>query len=955
MLKPLKPTTDPAYDILRSEHQPLRSLFAPETVAVVGATDRPGSVGRTLIWNLISNPFGGTIFPVNPKRNNILGIKAYPNLRAIPEPIDLAVIATPAPTIPDIIRECVEVGVKSAIVISAGFREAGERGIALEQQIVEHLRSSQLRLLGPNCLGLMNPRRGLNATFASTMARPGNVGFISQSGALCTAVLDWSFPENVGFSAFISIGSMLDIGWGDLIYYLGDDPHTHSIVIYMESIGDARSFLSAAREVALTKPIILIKAGRTEAAAKAATSHTGALAGSDAVLEAAFRRCGVLRVTRISELFNMAEVLAKRSYRAPGPHLTIITNAGGPGVLATDALIATGGYLAELEGDTLVKLNEVLPLHWSCGNPIDILGDATPERYTQAIEIAIADPNSDGLLVILTPQGMTDPTRTAEQLKLTVDKLQETPLRHKPILTSWMGGTEVTAGENILNRHQIPTYRYPDSAARLFNLMWQYSYSLRGIYETPVLSPDWEEGGPDRAVAERLIQQARQQNRTLLTEAESKQLLAAYGIPVVATEIARSEDEAVAIAENIGYPVVLKLYSETITHKTDVGGVQLNLSTANAVRQAYQTIIENLQEEAEEHGNVSMDDFLGVTVQPMIIRDEGYELILGSSIDPQFGPILLFGPGGQLIDVFSDRAIALPPLNTTLARRMIERTKIYQALKGIRGRPPVDFTALENLLVRFSQLVVEQRWIKEIDINPLLIQPDWHLHHQNHTAQKRSKKKHKGRASAIHTTPPLLALDARIVLQPPDLSEADLPKLAIRPYPVQYITQWTMEDGTPVTIRPIRPEDEPLIAQFHQTLSEQSVYFRYFHLMTLSHRVAHERLTRICFIDYDREMALVADYKNPDTGQHEILAAGRLSKLHGINEGEFAMLVSDIYQGKGLGTEMLRQLVQIGRAEGLSRINAEILAENKPMQRVCEKIGFKLSRKPDLVEAVIEL
>ncbi|NER31598.1 MAG: acetyl CoA synthetase subunit alpha, partial [Symploca sp. SIO1C4] len=511
MIAPLKPTTDPAYDILRSERQPLSVLFAPQTVAVIGATDKAGSVGRTLLWNLISNPFGGTIFPVNPKRHSVLGIRAYPTIKAIPEQVDLAIIATPAPTVPGVIDECVEAGVKGAIIISAGFKEIGEVGRVLERQILEKARG-KMRIIGPNCLGLMSPRTGLNATFASTMARPGNVGFISQSGALCTAVLDWSFWENVGFSAFVSIGSMLDVGWGDLIYYLGDDPYTQSIVIYMESIGDAQAFLSAAREVAMTKPIIVIKTGRTEAAAKASASHTGALAGSDDVLDAAFRRCGVLRVNRISELFNMAEVLAKQPRRPQGPRLTIITNAGGPGVLATDALIETGGELAELSPETISSLNEILPTHWSHGNPIDILGDADSERYTKALEIAVKDVNSDGLLVILTPQAMTDPTQTAEQLKPYAQNAT------KPVFASWMGGSETKAGETILNSASIPTYPYPDSAARLFNLMWRYSYNLKGIYETPVLSAD--EGNKDTALAQEMLQTARQQGRTLLTELE---------------------------------------------------------------------------------------------------------------------------------------------------------------------------------------------------------------------------------------------------------------------------------------------------------------------------------------------------------------------------------------------------------------------------------------------------
>ena len=908
----LKPITDPAYDIFRSERQPLSSIFAPKTVAVIGATDRVGSVGRTLLWNLISNPFGGTIFPVNPKRKSVMGITAYPNIEAVPEPVELAIIVTPASTVPGIVGECVAAGVKGAIIISAGFKEIGDRGQKLEKEILE-LARGKMRIIGPNCLGVMHPHTGLNATFASTMARPGNLGFISQSGALCTAVLDWSIPENVGFSAFISIGSMLDVDWGDLIYYLGDDPQTKSIVIYMESIGDARSFISAAREVALTKPIIVIKAGKTEAAAKASASHTGAMAGRDDVLDAAFRRCGVLRVNRISELFNLAEVLAKQPRLPKGPRLSIITNAGGPGVLATDALVANGGEIAAISEETIARLNEILPTHWSHGNPIDILGDANPERYTKTLDIALEDPNSDGLLVILTPQAMTDPTQTAEQLKSYATK------SNKTVLASWMGGAEVTAGETILNRASIPTYRYPDSAARLFDLMWRYSYNLRGIYETPELDRELEEK-PDFSLVEKTIANARNSRRTILSESESKQILAAYGIPIVRTGIAISEEEAVELANSIGYPVAVKLHSETITHKTDVGGVKLNIADAEAVQWAYRTIKKSVSEK------VGQEHFLGVAIESMVPIDGGYEAIVGSSIDPQFGPVLLFGTGGQLVEVFQDRAISLPPLNTTLARRTIEQTRIYKALQGVRGRKAVDIQALEKLLVRFSQLVVEQPQIAEIDINPLLVCQDQ-----------------------------IIALDARIVLHEPSLTKEQLPLPAIRPYPIQYVTPWRTNDGTEVTIRPIRPEDEPLIVQFHQNLSEQSVYFRYFHLMTLGRRTAHERLTRICFIDYDREMALVVDFKNPETGTNEILGVGRLSKLHGVNEAEFAMLVSDLYQRQGLGTELLRRLVQIGRDEKLDRITADILSENRPMQRVSEKVGFSLQRSTDLVRAEINL
>ena len=551
------PGIDPAHDYLRYDEQPLDAIFNPQSVALIGATEKPGSVGRTILWNLISSPFGGTVFPINPKRPNVLGIKAYPNIREVPDPIDLAVIVTPAPTVPDIIGECVEAGVRGAIVISAGFKETGPEGVALETQIMAQTRN-KMRIVGPNCLGVMNCLTGMNATFANAIARPGKVGFISQSGALCTAVLDWSFKQNVGFTAFVSIGSMLDVGWGDLIHYLGDDPRTESIVIYMETIGDARGFLSAAREIALTKPIIVIKPGRTEGAAKAAASHTGSLTGSDEVLESAFRRSGVLRVNSISDLFYMSEVLSKQP-RPTGGRLTIVTNAGGPGVLATDALLMGGGELTELSQATYEELNKILPPAWSHNNPVDVLGDASPERYAQALEIAARDANSDGLLVILTPQAMTDATRTAEAL---------TPFAHstgKPVLASWMGGANVEKGEQLLNQGNIPTFQYPDTATRMFNYMWRYSYNLRGLYETPVLRSDAETGGQNRTRAGQLVDAVRASGRTIMTETESKQLLALYDIPIVPTEIAASEADAIAWGRNN--------YGQTIVPSSAQSGV----------------------------------------------------------------------------------------------------------------------------------------------------------------------------------------------------------------------------------------------------------------------------------------------------------------------------------------------------------------------------------------------
>ncbi len=888
---------DRATDVLGYGRHPLDAIFTPRSVAVIGATEKEGSVGRTVLWNLISSPFGGTVFPVNPKRPNILGLKAYPSLAAVPDAVDLAVIVTPPQTVPGVMAECVDAGVRGAIVISAGFKETGPEGAELERRVLEEARRGGIRVVGPNCLGVMNPIGGMNATFAVGQALPGSVGLISQSGALLTAILDWSVRQKVGFSSVVSLGSMLDVGWGDVIYHMGDDPNTGSIVIYMETIGDARAFLSAAREVALTKPIIVIKPGRTAQAAKAAASHTGSLTGSDEVLAAAFRRVGVLRVDNIEDLFYVSEVLAKQP-RPRGRRLMVLTNAGGPGVLATDALITGGGELAEITPESMEAFNAILPGPWSHNNPVDIIGDAPPERYAEALEIAARDPGSDGLLVILTPQAMTDPTRTAEQLQ---------PFAHiegKPVLASWMGGSVVEPGASILGEAGIPTFPYPDTAVAMFNYMWRYSDNLRALYQTPVLPGD-EEHDLDRALASKVLDAARAEGRTLLTEFESKQVLSAYGIPITETRIATSVEEAVAAAEAIGYPVVVKLYSHTITHKTDVGGVQLNLADADAVRGAYEAI------RAAVTASRGAEHFEGVTVQPMI-NYSGYQLIVGSSIDPQFGPVLLFGMGGQLVEVFRDRALGLPPLNTTLARRMIERTRIHEAFRGIRGRQPIDMAALEQLLVRFSQLVVEQRWIKEIDINPLLASPER-----------------------------LIALDARVVLHDAGTPEQELPRLAIRPYPRHYVSPWKAADGTELLIRPIRPEDEPLLAQFHGTLSEQTVYARYFEHLRLSERTAHERLMRICFNDYDREIALVAEQRGPGDDR-EVVAVGRLSKRHAEGQAEFAILVGDAYQRLGLGTELLQRLVQVARDEGLDWICAEMQAENVGMQQTARKVGFDI-------------
>jgi len=897
MKRPPPGFVDRSHDVLRARPcpNPLKSFFEPKNVAVIGATDREGAVGRTLFSNLMHAPRKGFVFPVNPKHAGVLGLKAFPSILGIKEPVDLAVIVTPAKAVPQLVAECAQVGVKSVIVISAGFKEVGPEGAELERLIMAKAKPAGMRVIGPNCLGVMNPWSGLNATFAGGLALPGNVALVSQSGALVTAILDWSWRENVGFSSVVSLGSMLDVNWADMIDYFGDDARTECIALYMENIGDARAFISAAREVALAKPIIVIKAGRSEEAAKAAASHTGNLAGSGAVLDAAFRRCGILVVDRISDFFHLTDVLSKQP-RPKGARLCVVTNAGGPGVLAADAVIESGGRLAQLSSGTIDALSGFLPAAWSHANPVDVLGDADPVRFAKTVETVVKDPENDGVLVILTPQAMTDPVGTAKQVVLLAKG------GGKPLFTSWMGGPGVEGGREILRRANVPCFDFPDSACRIYNALCGYNSNLEALYETPDFFED--SYVPQRQVVQDLLQKVRAQKRTLLTEIESKAILIAYGIPTVETEAAQSADEAALCAAKFGYPVVLKLQSRTLTHKTDVGGVKLGLETQADVRRAFDEIKEAVTRlQGKEH-------FQGVSVQPMV-QMEGYELIVGSSLDRQVGPVLLFGGGGQLVEVYKDHALALPPLNTTLARRLMEGTKIFAAFKGIRGRRPVDVRALARLLVKFSRLVAEQPFIKELDINPLLASPSG-----------------------------LIALDARVVLHDPSIPLDGIPHLAIRPYPAQYVAFWTSPDGVTLRVRPIRPEDEPLLVQFHRELSEQSVRLRYAQDLDFDARAAHARLTRICFADYDRELVLVAEADLGDA-KKGIVGVGRLSRSKLNADAQFSLLVVDRWQKRGLGTRLLSALVQAAKAEQIPELVATVLPENRGMRAVCKKLNFQ--------------
>ncbi|MFO0880577.1 MAG: bifunctional acetate--CoA ligase family protein/GNAT family N-acetyltransferase [Gemmataceae bacterium] len=866
----------------------LDSFFRPRSIAVVGASATPGSVGSLLMHNLLRNPFGGVVFPINPGRKAIHGVFSYPNLSALPEKPDLVIFATPAPTLPDLIDEAIQVGIPAAI-LTTSFAELGTAGRDLERQIHAAARG-RMRLLGAGSLGVIHPPSNLNASCAADMARAGNVALLSQSAAICTSILDWARESHVGFSGFVSVGSMLDIDFADLIDYFADDPHTRSIILYMESIGDVRRFLSAARSASRTRQVIVVKSGRHDAGARAAASPTGALAGSDAVFDAAFRRAGVLRVTSIPDMFHMSEILAMQP-RPLGPALAIVTNAGGPGIMATDELISRGGQLATLTTETITALNSVLPTSWSHSNPLDLLGDAPPDRYRTAVKACLDDTHTQGVLVLLSPQATTDPTETARLLA---------PLARgskKPLLACWLGGPSVRPGRELLAQASIPTFDSPEAAIRAFLHMVQYRRNQELLYETPEALPaDWQ---PQTQRVRQLIARARAENRTLLNEAEAKDLLAAYGLPIVPSVPCPTMEAAVYAAKQVGFPVVVKLLSSTVAHKSDVGGVVLHVPDEAGVCSAFDSIRANVSK------RISPDAFEGVTVQPMI-HDRGIELILGSSIDRQFGPVILFGAGGVLVEFLNDSALALPPLNRTLARRLIERTQISRALAGVRGQGAIDLAALETLLVRFSQLLVDFAEILEAELNPLLASPQR-----------------------------ILALDARVVLAPADQPPEQRPRLAIHPYPNQYTAPFRMHDGQTVVVRAILPEDEPLIIDLHGRHSERTLRMRFFSLVkTLS----RDSLIRLCHLDYDREMALVAVLTQD--GVSRILGVSRYYLNPETGSAEFAIVIEDSCQRKGLGRHLLARIIDVARERGVKKLHGQILRENTPMLALTAALGF---------------
>ncbi len=833
------------------------------------------------------------IYPVNRKYREIQGLPAYPLVTEVKEPIDLAIIVVPIKDVPDVMVECGQAGVQAAVIISAGGRETGPVGQEIEAAIKAAAAQAGIRYLGPNCLGLIYPPGKLNASFAPHSAPPGSLAFISQSAALCTSILGWATLKHIGFSHFISVGSMADVDFGDLVDYLGNDEKAKSIIIYMENLTQHRKFMSAARSVSRVKPIIVIKAGRTAAGAKAAATHTGAMAVEDEAYNAAFRRAGIIRVDTISQLFDCAAALEKMK-RPKGNALGIITNAGAPGVMAVDALGRWNTEPGVLSPETLAMLDEFLPPYWSRSNPVDLLGDATVERYRQAVKIGVEAPEFSGLMIILAPLAMTDPTGVARAI---IPEVQGKP---RPVFAVWMGGEEVAEGAKILNDAGIPTFETPEEALDTFMEMYHYTRRLELLQETPP----------------RMIQELQVNTRTartfidqflaageakMLTELESKAILWTYGIPTNKTVAASSAPDAALAARVIGFPVALKINSPDITHKSEVGGVRLNLKSEPEVLEAFHEIIEDGRARKPEAR------ILGVTVQAQE-KSPDCELLIGSKTDPNFGPLIMFGAGGLLTEVMQDTTMALPPLNLLLARRIIERPRVYQVLRGFHNIPPANVDQLAEILVRVSQLVTDFPEIVELDINPLLLI--------------------NGR---------FVGVDARMVVRP-----ATLPAprhLIIAPYPNQFESDWMMRDGTPVLLRPMRPEDEPLVSDFLGKCSEETIYFRYFRLIK---RWTHEMLIRFTQNDYDREIGLMAITQPP--GPEVMLGVSRLVMTVDRASAEFAVIVADPWQGKGLGQKLMEGVIQIARENGVQRLHGDVLAQNQPMLEMVKRLGFTLKK-----------
>ncbi|HQU88074.1 MAG: bifunctional acetate--CoA ligase family protein/GNAT family N-acetyltransferase [Zoogloeaceae bacterium] len=876
----------------------LTPLFEPKSVGVIGASERETAIGGVLIRNMLDAGFKGKIFAINPKHDKVHGVKCYKSVEDVPLRLDMVVIATAAQKVPAIIDSCGRAGVKAAIVLSAGFSETGPRGAALERSLMDTARRHKIRLLGPNCLGIMRPDLGLNATFAHGRALPGSIGLISQSGALCTAILDWARPNNVGFSAVVSLGSSRDVDFGEALEFMISDPRTESIFLYVEGLRDARRFMSALRGAARVKPVLLIKVGRHPEASKAVLSHTGAQVGDDAVFDAAIRRAGVIRLYSLGQLFAAANALFSH-FRPRGNRLAIITNGGGPGLMAADRALDLGIPLAQLSDTTMAKLNACLPATWSHGNPIDVLGDADVDRYRSAIKAVLEGPNVDGVLVMLTPQAMTRATDVAKAL------IEEERSADKPVVTCFMGEEQVGEARKLFEAAGIPTFRTPEPAVELFSHISAYYRNQKLLAQTPASLS--QSNPPSIESARLVIETALNERRKVLNEMESKAILAAFRIPIAQTVVARSATEAMVLAEEIGLPVVMKIDSLDITHKSDVGGVRLNLTSLAAVRTAYQEILEGVR---RTHPNASIN---GIAIEPMVIKRNGRELMVGVRRDPVFGPIITFGEGGTRVEVQKDRAIALPPLNSYLARDLIRSTRVSAYLDEFRNMPPINMEALEMVLLRVSEMVCELPWLKELDINPLIVDEDG-----------------------------AVAVDARIVADNVSPTADRYDHMSIHPYPQHLTTHWTLPDGTDVTIRAIKPEDADLEVNFVRKLSAETKYFRFMNTMR---ELPPAMVVRLTQIDYDREMAFVATVANE--GQETEIGVCRYAVNPDGESCEFAVVVADDWQHRGLARRLMGVLIETARNRGLVYMNGVFLANNERMLRFVQSLGFVLSSDPD--------
>lgn len=871
----------------------LEKLLSPRSVALIGASPQPHSVGSIIARNLRDSGFAGPVWLVNPKRTSIDGAPCFPSLDALPEVPELVVVATPPATVPGVIAQAGARGTRAAVVITAGVTRE------LRQAMLEAARPHCLRIQGPNCLGLILPHIGLNASFSHRMPIAGDLAFLSQSGALVTAVIDWASSRGIGLSQVISLGDMADVDFGDLLDYLAGDVTSRAILIYMEQMTAAAKFVSAARRASRAKPVIILKPGRSEMAAKAAMSHTGALAGSDAAYNAAFRRAGVLRVRELRQLFDAAEILSA-SPTLMGENLTMLTNGGGAGVLAADALADLGGRLTDLPPETIAKLHETLPNTWSGANPVDIIGDAPPERYASAMRALLEDRSTNGLLVMNCPTALASSEAAA---KVVVDEVAASKqLPRKVVLTSWLGDGAAESSRRLFSEANIPSFETPEAAVEGFMQLVRYRRAQDELMLVPPSSP--EALNFDAAAAQKILREALAAQRYTLSEIEAKHLLASYGIPVVPTEIATTPAEVEKEAREIlkqHRACVIKILSDDITHKSDVGGVRLALTTPEEARSAAEEMLVNIAKLRPKAV------IRGFTVQAMIERSGAHELIVGASEDKTVGPLMMFGAGGTAVEVTADTSHALPPLDLKLAFQMMRETRVYRLLKGYRDRPAADMDAIAMVLVRLSYLVARHQEIRELDINPLLA--DEHG---------------------------VIALDARVAIADP--VEKPRKPLSVRPYPVEWEHRVSIEDVGEVLLRPIRPDDEPEYEKFFTHITPQDLRMRFF---TAAPERTLRFFARMTQIDYAREMAFTA------VAAGEILGVARLIADPDYRRAEFAVIVRSDLKGKGLGFRLMEHLVNYARAEGLSELYGDVLAANTTMLKLCRDLGFDAELNTD--------